>query len=150
MLEQHVRVVQSSAEGLWVEPAEPAGCELCGGRGCASQQLAQLFQWTARRFRLEPNPDLTVGDELIVSVHEGGILRSALYLYGFPLLLILTGALIGKIVGGEAAAIVGALIGTLGTWALSTSSPAREVMDSCPTVIRYQPLMAISKVKERV
>lgn len=150
MLEQHVRVVQSSAEGLWVEAAEPAGCELCRGRGCASRQIAQLFQWTARRFRLEPNPDVTVGDELIVGVQEGSIVRSALYLYGLALLLILTGALMGQIVAGEAAAIVGALIGTLGAWALSTSNPTGVVMDCRPTVIRYQPLMAISKVKERI
>lgn len=150
MLEQHVRVVQSSAEGLWVEPAEPAGCELCGGRGCASRQISQLFQWTARRFRLEPQPDLTVGDELIVGIQEGSILRGALYLYGFPLLLILTGALIGQITAGELAAIVGALIGSLVIWALHTSKPTREVMRDRPTVIRYQPLKAIPKVKERV
>lgn len=150
MLEQHVRVVQSSAEGLWVESTEPAGCELCGGRGCASRQIAQLFQWTASRFQLEPNPDLTVGDELIVGVQEGSILRSALHLYAFPLLLILTGALIGQIAAGELTAIVGALIGTLVAWVLNTSNPTREVMHDRPTVIRYQPLMAVPKVKERV
>ena len=148
MLEQHARVIQSSTEGLWVEAAQPAGCELCGGRGCASRQIAQLFQWTPRRYRLEPNLDLTAGDEIIVGVQEGSIFRSALYLYGLPILLILSGALIGQIVAGESAAIMGALMGTLGAWALTTFNPTRDVMGSRPTVIRYQPVIAIPKVKE--
>lgn len=148
MLEQHARVIQSSAEGLWVEAAEPAGCELCGGRGCASRQISQLFQWAPRRYRLEPRLDLAAGDLVIVGIPEGSILRSALYLYGFPLLLLLTGTLIGQAAAGESAAILGALVGALGAWILTAFNRTLNAVDYRSVVIRYQPVIAIPKEKE--
>jgi positive regulator of sigma E activity len=114
MLEQHARVVKSSAEGVWVEAIAPESCGICAGHGCASRQIVELFQRLPRRYRVESCEGLSVGDRVVVSIPEGSVIRSALYCYGLPLGLILGGAMFARMgVAGDGAAVAGAMFGAL-------------------------------------
>ena len=117
MLEQHARVVKSSAEGVWVEAIAPESCGICAGHGCASRQIVELFQRLPRRYRVESWPGLSVGDRVVVGVPEGSVIRSALYCYGLPLVLIMGGAVLAQMwAPGDPAAVAGAITGALMAW----------------------------------
>lgn len=136
MLEQHARVVHSSEQGVWVKASDPTGCGVCAGEGCASRRIAELFQQKPRQYQVESSFPLTVGDEVIIGLKEGSLLRSALFLYGLPLVSIMAGAVSAQWSGGgDAGALAGALLGLLlsGTWIIRRYTP--NLVDR-PSVIR--------------
>lgn len=142
MLEQHARVIENSAAGVWVEAVEPAGCGICAGQGCATRQLAELFQRSPRRYRVESHLRVSAGDRVIVGVPEGSLTRSALTLYGLPLVLILAGALFGQtLVPGDAAAVMGSVAGGLVAWGLAAFNPAGRGTLPRPAVIRREAMI---------
>ena len=147
MLEQHARVVQSSGQGIWVEAIEPDGCGVCEGQGCASRRLAELFQRAPRQYPVESRLPVSPGDKVIVGIPEGSVLRSAIYLYGMPLLLILGGALLLKgWFPGDAGAVTGAVLGVFVAGAFIALSSRTRQSGSQPVVLRR--LVGASIVKE--
>ena len=147
MLEQHARVVQSSGRGIWVEAVEPDGCGVCEGQGCASRRLAELFQRTPRLYPVESSLRLSPGDKVLVGIPEGTLLRSAIYLYGMPLLLILGGTLLLQLwIPGDAGAVAGALTGVFVAGAIITSISRKHRSGQQPVVIRR--LVSASLVEE--
>lgn len=142
MLEQHARVIESSVEGVWVEAVEPSGCGICAGQGCASRQIAELFQRTPRHYRVESRLGLSTGDRVVVGMPDGSLIRSALYLYGLPLVLILAGALFAQAwVPGDAAAVMGALAGGLAAWGLTAFNLAGRGEFYRPMVVRREAII---------
>lgn len=137
MLEQRARVVQSSKPGVWVEALEPDGCGVCEGQGCASRRLAELFQRTPRQYPVTSRLPVLPGDSVMVGIPEGRLLRSALYLYGMPLGLIMGGALLLQAwFPGDAGAVAGSLIGIVAAGVLIASSSRKHRADTQPVVIR--------------
>ncbi len=146
MLEQYARVMASSQAGVWVEAVEPPGCNTCGGQGCSSRQIAELFQRGSRRYRVECSLGVSEGDRVIVGVPDGSVIRIALFMYGLPLLLILSGALLANVwFPGDAAAVVGAGIGGLLAWGLTASNLARSGAFYRPVVVRREEIVLASK-----
>lgn len=147
MLEQRARVVRSSGQGIWVEAVEPDGCGVCEGQGCASRRLAELFQRVPRQYSVESRLFVSPGDKVIVGIPEGSLLRSAIYLYGMPLMLILGGALLLQLwFPGDAGAVTGAVLGVFvaGGFLVLTS---RQYRSACqPVVLRR--LVGASIVEE--
>lgn len=135
MLEQTAEVTRVSADGVWVRAVEPeGGCGSCGGQGCSTRRLAELFQGTSRQFQVDCALPLVPGDRVVVGIAEGSVLRSALRLYGLPLLLMLLGALLAQsIVPGDMPAVIGVLAGAaLGAWLVRGGQVAR------PSVVRRE------------
>ena len=146
MLEQHARVIESSQAGVWVEAVEPPGCNTCGGQGCSSRQIAELFQRGPRRYRVESSLGVSEGDRIIVGVPDGSVIRIALYMYGLPLLLILSGALLANVwFPGDAAAVVGAGFGGLVAWGLTALNLARSGAFYRPVVVRREEVILANK-----
>ena len=147
MLEQHARVVQSSWQGIWVEAVEPDGCGVCEGQGCASRRLAELFQRAPRQYPVDSRLPVSPGDKVIVGIPEGSVLRSAMFLYGMPLLLMLGGALLLQWwFPGDAGAVTGAVLGVFvaGAFIALTSRKRRSAFQ--PVVLRR--IVSASIVKE--
>lgn len=146
MLEQRARVVHSSGQGIWVEAIEPDGCGVCEGQGCASRRIAELFQRTPRQYPVESMLRLSPGDSVIVGIPEGSLLRSAIYLYGMPLIWMLGGALLFQWwLPGDAGAVTGSIFGlsVAGAFIALTSRKRRSHQ---PVVIRR--LVSASIVEE--
>jgi len=131
MLEQTAEVVRSAADGIWVRAVEPSGCGTCGGRGCASRRIAELFQRQPRQFLVDCDLSLSPGDRIVIGIPRGSVLRSAVRAYGLPLGLMLAGALLAQALvpePGDAAALGGLLVGGAAAWLLARGGRAARPM----------------------
>ncbi|MEO8342421.1 MAG: SoxR reducing system RseC family protein [Gallionella sp.] len=92
------------------------GCELCNGNGCGTSKLSQLFCGKPRQFQVENSINAVVGDEVVISVVEGAILRGIGVVYLLPLMLLVMGAMLGNFWAvqpeqRDGYAVIGALFG---------------------------------------
>lgn len=117
MLEQTVEVIKTAPDGIWVLAVEPSGCGTCGGQGCSSRRIAELFQRKPRLFLVDCDLSLAPGDRAIVGIADGSVLKSAWRVYGMPLMLMLAGALLAQAVQpGDGSALAGMLLGGMAGW----------------------------------
>lgn len=94
MLETRVLVMQIAQNTAWVQPLQTGSCEQCKGSGCGSSKLGQLFCSKPRQFQVENPIAAQIGDEVIVAVIEGAILRGIGLVYVLPLVLLLLGTIL--------------------------------------------------------
>lgn len=111
MLEQTVEVVRVEPGRIWVRPQDHSGCGSCGGQGCATRRLAELFRRGEASFLVTTDQKLSVGELVVVGLPRGSVLGAAMASYGLPLLGLFAGAVIGQRIGGESDALIGALAG---------------------------------------
>jgi len=134
MLEQTAEVTRTASDGVWVQAVEPSGCGTCGGQGCSSRRIAELFQRKPRQFLVDCDLALAPGDRVVVGIAHGSVLKSALRVYGLPLGLMLAGALLAQTIQpGDGAAFVGMLIGGAAGWLA-----ARGGRTTRPVVLRRE------------
>lgn len=96
MLETRAVIVQTESHYAVVQASQANGCEQCSGKGCGASKLSMMFCSTPRQFQVENPINAAVGDEVIISIAEGAILRGIGLVYLLPLLLLVTGAMIGN------------------------------------------------------
>ena len=130
MLEQAAKVIKMAPDGVWVQAVEPSGCGTCGGQGCSSRRIAELFQRKPQHFLVDCDLSLSPGDRIVVGIADGSVLRSALRAYGLPLGLMLAGAVLAQaIFPGDGPALLGMLLGGgLGWLAARGGRTARPVV----------------------
>ena len=134
MLEQTAEVIKTAADGIWVRAVEPSGCGTCGGKGCSSRRIAELFQRKPRLFRVDCDLSLSPGDRVVVGIARGSVLKSAWLVYGLPLALMLAGALLAQAIRpGDGAALVGLLLGGVVGWLAARGGQAAH-----PVVLRRE------------
>lgn len=134
MLEQSARVTRTAPDGIWVQAVEPSGCGTCGGQGCSSRRIAELFQRNSRHFLVDCDLSLAPGDRVVVGIAHGSVLRSALRGYGLPLVLMLAGALLAQGVrAGDGPALLGMLLGGVVGWLAARGGRAER-----PVVLRRE------------
>ena len=134
MLEQTAEVVKTASDGIWVKAVEPSGCGTCGGQGCSSRRIAELFQRKPRHFPVDSNLSLAPGDRVVVGIASGSILKSALRAYGLPLGLMLAGALLAQSMWpGDGPALAGTLLGGVLGWLVARGGRAPR-----PVVLRRE------------
>lgn len=134
MLEQAARVTRIASDGVWVQAVEPSGCGTCGGEGCSTRRIAELFQRGPRQFPVDCDLSLAPGDRVVVGIADGSVLKGALRLYGLPLVLMLAGALLAQALWpGDAAALLGMLAGGAAGWLVARGGGAAR-----PRVLRRE------------
>lgn len=92
MLETRAIVVHRDINSTLVEASGASGCSVCEGKGCGSSKVTQLFCNKPRQFKVDNRINAGVGDEVIVSVVEGAVLRGISMVYLLPLVLMFAGA----------------------------------------------------------
>ncbi len=104
-------VAVTSNNEVWVEvPARLAVCDHCPNpAGCHTSLLGQVNQ--PRRFLMRNTLNLRVGDRVNMAIAEGMIFRAVLASYGIPLLLVISGAVVGQSLAGDGAAALGGAVG---------------------------------------
>ncbi len=130
MLETRARIIKIDGEKALIQADPGLGCEQCKGKGCGSSKLGQLFCSTPRQFEVENSIHAKLGDDVIVAVEEGVVLRGIGLVYVLPLLLMLAGALIGSVWLNDTEqhdgyAVIGALLGLLIGFVLAKRISAR-------------------------
>lgn len=134
MLEQTAEVIKTASDGIWVRAVEPSGCGTCGGQGCSSRRIAELFQRKPRLFLVDCDLSLSPGDRVVVGIDHGSVLKSAWRAYGLPLSMMLAGALLAQAVRpGDGAALVGLLTGGVAGWLVT-----RNGRTARPVVLRRE------------
>ena len=97
MLETRAIVMQIDGRSALVQADQGNGCGQCNGKGCGTGKLSQLFCSKPRQFQVDNPIKANVGDDVIVSVAEGAVLRGISLVYALPLLLLVMGAALGNI-----------------------------------------------------
>lgn len=118
MLKTRARIIRIDGEKAFVQADPGFGCEQCKGKGCGSSKLSQLFCSTPRQFQVDNSINAKQGDDVVVAIAEGVVLRGIGLVYVLPLLLMLTGAMVGNVWANDTGmhdgyAVIGALSGLL-------------------------------------
>lgn len=121
-----VHVIERQQDGVWVEAVQRSACQSCSVRsGCGQSALQQLGR-PMRLWVAAPNHRLSVGDEAVLVMPEGGVALSALTLYGLPLLAMIAGSVLGQAWLGELTALLGAGLGLLLGFGMARYCAARH------------------------
>jgi len=143
MLETRASVIRVEGAEAIVEAQPSGGCGACsGGGGCGGAGLSRTLCVRPRQFRVRNSVGARVGDEVQVVVADGVLLRSALTLYGLPLLLVFAGAAFGAqwMAGSgrrDAGAVIGAVAGLLAGFILARFIASRQ-RASLPAIIHCE------------
>jgi len=120
MLETQATVVSIESEGrALVEADQVGGCGQCNGKSCGTAKLSRLFCSRPRQFQVDNPIRASVGDQVIVSVSDGSVLRGISLIYVMPLVLLLMGAALGEMFASnqleqrDSYAAIGAILGIL-------------------------------------
>ena len=149
MIEMQVRVIAIEQGAALVEPMASGSCSSCASSsaepsagGCGADRIGQMFTLKAKRYRVIDPIGSKVGDEVIIGIADGAVLRGSAAVYALPLLLIFIGATLAayfvppqnKDIASIAGAAVGFILGAL--WLLRFSRKAGNDPQYQPIVLR--------------
>ncbi len=131
MLETRAIVVQVEGQYALVQANQGNGCGQCNGKGCGTGKLSQLFCSKPRQFQVDNPIRAKVGDEVIVSIQDGAVMRGIGLVYLLPLAFLVAGALLGSVMAGQTGpqdgyGAAGAFIGLIGGFGLAKWLAARQ------------------------
>lgn len=120
MIEQNAIVVSNEAGIAEVEIIRQSSCSACSAQsGCGVSLLDRVLGRRPQRLVLTNAIDVRPGEEVVVGIPEGALLKAAVAAYLVPLLGLLAGAIVGKeLLGGNSPADASPLIFGLGGLAL--------------------------------
>jgi sigma-E factor negative regulatory protein RseC len=91
MIEELAVVVKTENHQVWVESRQSGACAGCGQKAsCSASAIGNVLGKKA--VAADSRISLRVGDEVIVAVDEGLVLKASLLLYLLPLLAMFMGA----------------------------------------------------------
>ncbi|HZW24172.1 MAG TPA: SoxR reducing system RseC family protein [Gallionella sp.] len=97
-LETRATVVRVEGAVSFVEAVQTGSCGQCSGKGCGTAKLSQAFCREPRQFKVDNPIGAKVGDQVVVSVADGAVLRGIGLVYLLPLALLVGGAALGNAV----------------------------------------------------
>lgn len=92
MLETRATIVEIHEDRATVLANQVSGCEQCNGKGCGSSKVAQLFCSQPRYFEVDNPIAARPGEDVIVSVADGAVLRGIGLVYLLPIASMVLGA----------------------------------------------------------
>lgn len=136
MLEQQATVVNIDDQGgVWVFATRQSACGACEQKTACHTPSVLTAPSSSVKVQANNYP-LIIGDEVLISIAEQTIWHGLLYLYVYPLLALLVGALLGQYLAGELGAILGA-IGLTALVLLHVKQLTQQQNDNyLPTVIK--------------
>lgn len=111
MIETPAQVTRVEGRDAWVASRAPSSCGACGGKGCGASVFGRFWHPDEPEYRVGNPIGARAGDTVVVGLPDGALLRAALASYALPLLLLLAGAGLGKLLLGELGAVGGGLLG---------------------------------------
>lgn len=115
MIEECAVVAETGQGYAWLEIQRRSACGGCrASGGCGTATLAKIWNGTPMRVRALSDLPLRPGDEVIVGMADGVLLRGALLAYLLPLALLFAGAILGQAAFASAGEELVVLSGALG------------------------------------
>lgn len=152
MLRETGRVVAIDDDGVWVETIRRSTCGACAARkGCGHGLLERHAGSRRGLVRVLPGPRLAarecrVGDQVLIELPESVVLKGSLTVYALPLVVMLSGAALSRpLVGGDSAAVIGAVGGlalglALVRWHGRRHRDDRRLQPALAEIVTRQPL----------
>ena len=149
MIEMQARIVATEPGAALVEPMSGASCSSCASSsgepsagGCGADKIGQLFTLKAKQYRVIDPIGARVGDEVIIGIADGAVLRGSAAVYALPLLLVFIGATLAAYIAPpqnqDLASIAGAASGFMigAFWLFRFSRKAGNDPQYQPVVLR--------------
>ena len=130
-LETRATVVRVEGPVAFVESAQASSCGQCSDKGCGTARLSKAFCSEPRQFQVENPIAAKAGDQVVVSVADGAVLRGIGLVYLLPLALLAAGALSGNAMAEQEGqrdgyAAAGAALGLVAGFLLSRWLDSRQ------------------------
>lgn len=94
MTETQATVIASDGAYAIVRAEQQGGCGRCNEPGgCGGNNLVQMMCASPRQYRVLNPEGAKIGDVVTVSISEGVVGRSALIMYGLPLVFLFVGTI---------------------------------------------------------
>lgn len=142
MLQETAIVVAVQGDTLWVETESRSACSHCSSGECTSSVLGKLFGARRNRLQLDNCLDARPGDQVVIGIPDGLLVRASLWGYLVPLLAMMCAALAGKSWGfsdgGQSIlALLGLVSGLFGVRWVQNGMTARRRFQ--PKLLRIAP-----------
>lgn len=113
--EGFARVVAVDGAVAWIEPDPATSCGGCSAkRSCGTALLPDMFGKADRRVPIPNDFNARVGEGVMVGIPEGALVRASGIAYILPLVVMLAAGLAAdRLIGGDAAALAGAVTGLI-------------------------------------
>jgi len=96
-MQEKAKVVAKDGQFLWLDNSSfRSGCNACSEKvSCGTGLLSEFLQQKSSTLKLEANhfPKVQAGDEVLLTIPDGVLVKISLLLYGLPLFFLLLSAL---------------------------------------------------------
>lgn len=114
LVEGTARVVSVDGDTAWLEPEQTTSCGTCvSAKACGAKSGHSAGWLVARRFAVDNDYGLEVGDRVVIGISDQTLLRASMTAYGLPLLSLFAAGFVAKSMGGGDAVCAAAAIGGL-------------------------------------
>ena len=97
MIEEQAVVVSADKGFVSVETSSSTGCGSCqSSASCGTGLLSTLFGGKSRTLRIRNTVDAQTGDTVTIGLNRLALVIASLMIYVLPLLMLITGAIIGE------------------------------------------------------
>ncbi|HEY0722272.1 MAG TPA: SoxR reducing system RseC family protein [Gammaproteobacteria bacterium] len=96
MIEERGEVTAVEPPYAQVVTQRRSSCGSCSTKGCGTGALSELFAARSQAMKVLNPIDARVGEQVVLGLEEGALLRGSLAVYMVPLLTMIGGGLIGE------------------------------------------------------
>ncbi|MEL7558301.1 SoxR reducing system RseC family protein [Stutzerimonas chloritidismutans] len=148
MIEESGRVVALAPGAVWVETERHSTCSGCSVRSGCGHGLVERLGIRERRGLILAVSDLrlSVGDTVVVGIRESVLLRGALLVYLFPLIMLFTSAVVAsELSAAEPYVMLAGLGGFLVAWLVVRKRSQQTAVDPAlqPIILRASMTVAM-------
>ncbi|HIJ37413.1 MAG TPA: SoxR reducing system RseC family protein [Rhodospirillaceae bacterium] len=113
LVEGLARVVGAEGGRIWLEPEQTSTCGGChSAAACGVKSGQNTRRLEARRFVLDNEAGLKIGERVVVGISEYALIRASSIAYAVPLLSMIGGAVAAQLTfGNDGAAMIAAVAG---------------------------------------
>lgn len=113
MIETSATVVDLGPGVAWVETVRQSACGHCESAGrCGTSVVSKLFGASRSRLRIEDTQGLRLGEQVVIGIPDGTLVRASLVAYLLPLVFLIAAAGLATRLGAGEGTV--ALIGIAG------------------------------------
>lgn len=97
MIEERAEVTAVNSPYATVVTQRRSSCSGCSTKGCGTGALSQVFAARSQEMRVLNPIEARVGEQVVLGLEEGALLRGSLAVYIVPLLTMLAGGVLGEV-----------------------------------------------------